>query len=78
MKNITLTIDEDLLGRARQYANEHGTTLEALIIEHLTMLADGAGRRLTVREQTYVDHRPPEEIIERLRAEGLPPKRKSR
>ncbi len=71
MKKIDLTIDEDVLRKARQYADEHGTTLEALIAEHLAVLADRAGRRLTLREQTYVDCRPSEQVIEALQAEGL-------
>lgn len=70
MKEIALTIDEDVLRKARQYADEHGATLEALIAEHLAVLADRAGRRLTLREQTYVDHKPSKEIIEALRAEA--------
>ncbi len=78
MQHITLTVDEEVLRKARQYADEHDTTLEALIVEHLVVLADRVGRRLTLREQTYVDHRPPEEVVERLRAEGPPPKQKRR
>ena len=70
MKVISLTIDEDALRKARQFADEHGTTLEALLIEYLSVLADRAGRRLTLREQTYVDHKPSKEIIEALRAEA--------
>jgi hypothetical protein len=65
MEDITLTIDEDLLRRARQYADARETTLEALIVEHLAVLADCVGRRLTVREQTYVDCRPPVEVSRR-------------
>jgi hypothetical protein len=71
MTNITLAIEEGLLRKARQYADEQGTTLEALLAEHLTQLADRAGRRLTVREQTYVDYRPSEEAVEALRTEGI-------
>ncbi len=77
MKKIELTVDEELLRKACQYADEHDTTLEALLAEHMAVLADRAGRRLTVREQTYVDYRPPEDAIEMLRAEGLPKKRKA-
>ena len=77
MKKIVLTVDEDVLCKARQYADERETTLEALIVEHLGVLANRAGQRLTVREQTYVDHRPPEEVIEQLRTEGYPRKQKA-
>jgi FMN phosphatase YigB (HAD superfamily) len=70
MSSLEVTVDEALLHKARQYADEHGTTLEALLAEHLSELADRAGRRLTVREQTYVDYRPPEEVVEALRTEG--------
>jgi hypothetical protein len=68
MPEITLMLDDELLRKARQFADEHGTTLEALLAEHLSVLADRAGRRLTLREQIYVDASPPEEVIEALRA----------
>jgi hypothetical protein len=70
MSSLEVTVDEALLHKARQYADEHGTTVEALLAKHLSELADRAGRRLTVREQTYVDYRPPEEVVEALRAQG--------
>lgn len=78
MKNITIAVDEIVLCKARQYAGEHGNTLEALLAEHLALLADRAGRRLAVREQIYVDHQPSAEVIEALRAEGLGAERKAR
>ena len=31
MKNITLSIPEDLIKQGREYASKHGTTLNALI-----------------------------------------------
>jgi hypothetical protein len=71
MSSLEIVVDEALLRKARQYADEHGTTLEALPAEHLAELADHAGRRLTVREQIYADYRPPDEVIEALRTEGL-------
>ena len=71
MSSLEIVVDEALLRKARQYADEHGTTLEALLAEHLAGLADRAGRRPTLREQTYLGYRPPEEVVETLRAEGL-------
>jgi hypothetical protein len=71
MSSLEIVVDEALIRKARQYAEEHGTTLEALLAEHLAGLADRAGRRLTLREQTYLDYRPSEEAAETLRAEGL-------
>ncbi len=70
MSVIEVEVDEGLLRRARQYADEHGTTLEVLLAEHVSVLADRAGRRLTVREQTYVDCSPSDAVIETLRAEN--------
>ncbi len=31
MKNITLSIPEDLIKQSREYASKHGTTLNALV-----------------------------------------------
>jgi len=58
IENVSLAVDEDTMRRARQYADEQGTTLESLLADHLVILADRAGRRLTLREQIYVDARP--------------------
>jgi hypothetical protein len=44
MKNITLAIDERVLKRARAYAASRGTTVNALVREHLAQLADGEDR----------------------------------
>jgi hypothetical protein len=78
MTDLTLSIDDDVLCKARQFADERETTLEALIAEHLAVLADRAGRRVTWREETYVGYRPTEEVIEALRREGFPRKPKAR
>ena len=41
MKNVTLAIDDDLLSKARALAEARGTTLNALIRDHLlAMVAD--------------------------------------
>jgi hypothetical protein len=45
MVSIELQVNEDLLRKARQYADEHNTTLEAFMAEHPAVLAiapDGA------------------------------------
>jgi hypothetical protein len=70
MSSLEVTVDEALLHKARQYADEHGTTVEALLAKHLSVLADRAGRRLTVREQTYVDYRPPRRSSRRSGQKG--------
>ena len=71
MVSVELQVDEGLLRKAREHAAERGTTLEALLTEHLSVLAERAGRRLALREQIYADYGPPEEAIEAIRAEGL-------
>jgi hypothetical protein len=49
MKNITLSLDDELLEAGREYAQRHHTTLNALVRELLvrTVLADRQG---TVKE----------------------------
>jgi hypothetical protein len=78
MERVILQADEDVIRKARQYATEHGAALEALLAEYLAVLADRAGRRLTLREQTYVDHRPSEEVVDALRAEAAANSQKMR
>jgi hypothetical protein len=38
MKNITLAIDDDTLARSRDYAEKHGTTVNAIVRDHLNHL----------------------------------------
>lgn len=40
MKNITLSADETLIASARAYAQKHGTTLNDLIRDYLTVLSN--------------------------------------
>jgi hypothetical protein len=70
MKTVTLKVDEYVFHRACQRAEEQGETLEGLLAEYVTFLADRAGRRLTVREEIYADYRPSDELVEVLRAEA--------
>jgi hypothetical protein len=39
MKNVTLAIDEHVLEKAREYATRRGTTVNALVREHLASIA---------------------------------------
>ena len=56
MAELKITLERELLRRAEKLAATNGTTVEALIREHLT---DRVGRRRTVREQIYRDYEPP-------------------
>lgn len=58
MKNVTLSVDEVTLERARQAALKRGTSLNALIREYLEELAGSRHRRSAV------------EHLRRLWAEG--------
>ena len=66
MAKIEIEVDDELLRRAQKFATTNDTTVEALIVDHLTGLA---GRRRTVREQIYRDYEPSAEVVERLQAE---------
>lgn len=46
MPNLTLSIDDDLLQRAREAALRDRTSVNALVRDYLTRYADGKRRRL--------------------------------
>lgn len=50
MANLTLTIDDDVLRRARIRALEQGTSVNALVREHLERYARDERRRAALRE----------------------------
>jgi hypothetical protein len=51
MKNITLTVDESVLGEVRRYAARHNTSVNALVREHLKRIANNENRaREAMRE----------------------------
>ncbi len=66
MAELIISIDDKLLQLTKDYAEKNGTTVEALVQQHLTGLV---GRRRTVREQIYRGYEPPTEVVERLQAE---------
>jgi Family of unknown function (DUF6364) len=49
VSNLTLTIDEQVLRRARIKALEQGTSVNALVREYLEQYTDGAGRQAAAR-----------------------------
>jgi hypothetical protein len=49
MGNITLAIDKDVLESARLFAKDKGTTLNALVREHLSKLIEDDKRREDAR-----------------------------
>jgi plasmid stability protein len=50
MANLTLTIDDEVLRRARIRALEQGTSVNALVREHLERYARDEHRRAALRE----------------------------
>jgi Family of unknown function (DUF6364) len=44
MKNITLSVEEDVLIAARRYASEQNSTVNALVRDYLTRLAQHDSR----------------------------------
>ena len=51
MKNITLSIDEDVVRTVRRYAAERGSTVNALVREFLTGLANREDRARQARQR---------------------------
>lgn len=58
MKNITLSIDDAVLAEVRRYAAEHNTTVNAMVREHLTRIAEHADRAARARQniRTLSEH----------------------
>lgn len=51
MKNITLSVDEKVLVAVRRVASDQGTTVNALVREHLTRLAEHQDRAARARHR---------------------------
>ena len=51
MKNITLSIDEDVVRTVRRYAVERGSTVNALVREFLTGIANREDRARKARQR---------------------------
>ena len=49
MKNIPLNVDENVLAAARRYAAEHGSSVNALVREFLTDIANREERAARAR-----------------------------
>jgi len=49
MKNITLSVDENVLVAVRRHAAEHNSTVNALVREYLTNLAEHDDRAKRAR-----------------------------
>lgn len=51
MKNVTLSIDEDVLAAVRRYAAAHDSTVNALVREYLTDLAKRESQAANARRR---------------------------
>jgi hypothetical protein len=49
MKNITLSVDEKVLAAVRRYAVEHDSSVNSLVREFLSRIAESAGRAQKAR-----------------------------
>lgn len=50
MKNLTLRIDDSVLGKARQIASERSTSVNALVRNYLDELVKTQGRQVSARK----------------------------
>ena len=44
LKKLTLTVEEDVIEKARRYSTEHGTSISRLVTEFLARLPTGESR----------------------------------
>jgi hypothetical protein len=51
MKNITLSIDEEILAIARRYAAERNTTVNGLVRDYLTRIATQENKAAKARQR---------------------------
>jgi hypothetical protein len=51
MKNITLSVDEQVLAAVRRYASEQNTTVNGLVRDYLTRLASQNDRAAKARQR---------------------------
>jgi len=51
MKNITLSVDDDVLDRVRAYAAENRTTVNAIVRRHLVKIAGENDKRAEARRE---------------------------
>ncbi len=51
MRNLTLSIDEDILLEARKFALENDTTVNQLVRDYLARIARQTNRRRAARER---------------------------
>jgi hypothetical protein len=51
MKNITLSVDEDVLAAVRRVAALRGTTVNAIVREHLTRISEHEDRAAQARRR---------------------------
>lgn len=51
MKNITLSVDEQILAEVRRYAAERDATVNAMVRDYLTRISEHSDRAGNAREQ---------------------------
>jgi hypothetical protein len=51
MRNLTLSIDDHVLNEVRRYAAERGTTVNAIVRDHLTQIATQEDKAANARRE---------------------------
>lgn len=71
MKNISVSVDEDTHRRLRSMAAEQGTSVSAIVREHILSILNGQAQEETVETEPEWRRRRLAEILEEFQRKGI-------